>query len=159
MRYLLDTNVCVRFLNGESERLRQRFFRTDRQDIAVCSVVKAELFYGAMRSNNPTLAWARQRQFLEAFISLPLDDFAALIAGRVRAQLANECIAVVSFALFFLVNGVRVALMAVLVALSDGEAFEYWHLGDGSLIFSAIAVFSLALIYNLIDKGRTPEAE
>ncbi len=32
LRYLLDTNVCVRFLNGESERLRQRFLRTDRQD-------------------------------------------------------------------------------------------------------------------------------
>ncbi len=89
MRYLLDTNVCVRFLNGESELLRQQFLRTDRQDIAVCSVVKAELFYGAMRSNDPTSAWARQRRFLEEFVSLPLDDFAALIAGRVHAQLAN----------------------------------------------------------------------
>ena len=27
MRYLLDTNVCVRFLNGESELLRQRYTR------------------------------------------------------------------------------------------------------------------------------------
>lgn len=89
MRYLLDTNVCVRFLNGDSVGLRQRFLRTDRQDIAVCSVVKAELFYGAMRSDDPTSAWARQRRFLEAFVSLPLDDLAALIAGRVRAQLAN----------------------------------------------------------------------
>ncbi|NET59211.1 MAG: type II toxin-antitoxin system VapC family toxin [Symploca sp. SIO2E6] len=89
MRYLLDTNVCIKFLNGRPEQLRQRFLRTDRQDIAVCSVVKAELFYGAMRSNDPTSAWAIQRQFLEAFVSLPLDDLAALIAGRVRAQLAN----------------------------------------------------------------------
>ena len=69
--------------------LRQGFLITDRQNIAVFSIVKAELFYGAMRSNNPTSAWARQRRFLEAFVSLPLDDFAALIAGRVRAQLAN----------------------------------------------------------------------
>lgn len=38
MRYLLDTNVCIKFLNGEPEQLRQRFLRTDRQDIAVCSV-------------------------------------------------------------------------------------------------------------------------
>ena len=40
----------------------------------------------------------------------------------------------------FIVNAARVALMAVLVALSQKNAFEYWHTGNGSLIFSAIAV-------------------
>lgn len=38
----------------------------------------------------------------------------------------------------FLVNAARVALLAVIV--SDKEAFEYWHFGEGSLIFSMIAV-------------------
>lgn len=40
----------------------------------------------------------------------------------------------------FLVNAARVALMAVLVAFSQKSAFDYWHTGDGSLIFAAIAV-------------------
>ena len=40
----------------------------------------------------------------------------------------------------FVINGFRVALMAVLVALSNSEGFDYWHTGTGSLIFSAIAV-------------------
>lgn len=40
----------------------------------------------------------------------------------------------------FVVNAARVALMAVLVAFSQKSAFEYWHTGDGSLIFAAIAV-------------------
>lgn len=40
----------------------------------------------------------------------------------------------------FIVNGIRVALMAHLVASSDMELFEYWHEGDGSLIFSTISV-------------------
>ncbi|OUL24413.1 cyanoexosortase A [Nostoc sp. RF31YmG] len=39
----------------------------------------------------------------------------------------------------FVVNGVRVALMAILVAQGDKQAFEYWHLGDGSLIFAMIS--------------------
>ncbi|OUL28081.1 cyanoexosortase A [Nostoc sp. 106C] len=39
----------------------------------------------------------------------------------------------------FVVNGVRVALMAILVAQGDKQAFEYWHLGDGSLIFGMIS--------------------
>ena len=46
----------------------------------------------------------------------------------------------------FIVNGIRVALMAVLVALSDSEGFTYWHVGNGSLIFSAISVLIFGAI-------------
>lgn len=45
----------------------------------------------------------------------------------------------------FLVNAVRVALMAVLVALGNQAAFEYWHIGNGSLVFSTIAVVIFCL--------------
>ncbi|GAP97700.1 hypothetical protein NIES2104_42470 [Leptolyngbya sp. NIES-2104] len=45
----------------------------------------------------------------------------------------------------FLVNAFRVALMAVLVALGDQAAFEYWHVGNGSLVFSTIAVVIFCL--------------
>lgn len=58
------------------------------QDVAVCSVVKGELLYGAMRSNNPVRTLALQEAFLNNFISLPFDDAAAKIFGRIRAELA-----------------------------------------------------------------------
>lgn len=45
----------------------------------------------------------------------------------------------------FLVNAARVALLAVLVSLSQPEAFKYWHEGNGSVIFSMIAVFIFGL--------------
>ncbi|NEP19804.1 MAG: type II toxin-antitoxin system VapC family toxin, partial [Leptolyngbya sp. SIO4C1] len=85
MRYLLDTNVCVVYLNGRSAAVRDRLL----EEMAVCSVVKAELFYGAMRSNNPTRTLERQQEFLKQFISLPFGDEAAISLGRVRAQLAS----------------------------------------------------------------------
>ncbi len=59
MRYLLDTNVCVMYLNGRSNLVRDRLLSTSSEEIAVCSIVKAELFYGAMRSNNPTRTLGR----------------------------------------------------------------------------------------------------
>lgn len=89
MRYLLDTNVCVRYLNGDSLAIRRKLQTIDLADIAICSIVKLELFYGAMRSNNHNETWAITRRFIEVFVSLPFDDIAALIAGRIRAQLAN----------------------------------------------------------------------
>ncbi|WP_026730880.1 type II toxin-antitoxin system tRNA(fMet)-specific endonuclease VapC [Fischerella sp. PCC 9605] len=88
MRYLLDTNVCIRYLNGRSVAIRERLQATRVADIAVCSIVKAELFYGAMRSNHPERTLARQQQFLNLFVSLPFDDAAAIIYGHIRADLA-----------------------------------------------------------------------
>lgn len=89
MRYLLNTNVCVMYLNGRSNLVRDRLLSTSSEEIAVCSIVKAELFYGAMRSNNPTRTLGRQQNFLGRFVSLPFGDEAALICGQVRALLAN----------------------------------------------------------------------
>lgn len=40
----------------------------------------------------------------------------------------------------FIINAFRVALMAILVAAKNTEAFEYWHGNDGSLLFSVIGV-------------------
>lgn len=55
----------------------------------------------------------------------------------------------------FVVNGVRVTLMAILVAFSNEKTFEFWHTGDGSLIFAMISVliFGLFCLYLLrVDK-------
>ena len=87
--YLLDTNVCIVYLRGKSLSVNERFKSLKRGNIAVCSIVKAELFYGSMRSNNPKKAFQVQETFLNQFISLPFDDKCALVYGKVRSQLAN----------------------------------------------------------------------
>jgi tRNA(fMet)-specific endonuclease VapC len=87
MKYLLDTNACIRFLNGRSEPLRKRVLQTNPEDIFLCSVVKAELFYGAMKSRSPVRALEKQYQFVSQFISLPFDDSAAEIYSQIRANL------------------------------------------------------------------------
>jgi cyanoexosortase A len=48
---------------------------------------------------------------------------------------------IIAVLIAFMVNAARVALMAVLVSLSQTQAFNYWHEGNGSAIFSMIAVF------------------
>jgi cyanoexosortase A len=40
----------------------------------------------------------------------------------------------------FFVNGIRVAILALLVAQSNLKAFEYWHTGSGAQIFPLIGV-------------------
>lgn len=87
VKFLLDTNAVIRYLNGRSESLRNRL--TDERDdaIAVCSVVRAELLYGAAKSTNPQKTFRAQQLFLDRFPSLPFDDAAALSYGPIRAHL------------------------------------------------------------------------
>lgn len=50
----------------------------------------------------------------------------------------------------FVVNIIRVALMALLVAFSNADSFEYWHTGTGSQIFSMIAVVTFGLLCSFL---------
>ena len=89
MIYLLDTNACIVYLNRRVSSVRQRLEALPKQDIAVCSIIKAELFYGAARSSNPERSRDLQQEFLNQYVSLPFDDQAALFYGQIRAQLAT----------------------------------------------------------------------
>lgn len=89
MRYLLDTNTCIRFLNGTSEPIRRQMEALADRDIALCSVVKAELLYGALKSAKPTQNVERLRPFFQRFVSLPFDDASADVYGEIRSKLEN----------------------------------------------------------------------
>lgn len=90
LKYLLDSNACIQYITGRSTSLRDKIIATYLSEICVCSIVKAELFYGSMKSQNPQKSLAEQREFLCQFQSLPFEDDAALIFGRIRADLAMK---------------------------------------------------------------------
>ncbi len=52
MKYLLDTNVCIRYLNGRSVNVRDKIKLLNPDDIVLCSVLKSELYFGAWKSNH-----------------------------------------------------------------------------------------------------------
>ena len=55
MIYLLDTNVCVSYLRGRNgDELEARLNAANPGDVALCSVVKAELLYGAAGASSRT---------------------------------------------------------------------------------------------------------
>lgn len=90
LKFLLDTNACIRYITGRSVLLRDRIIATSASKIAVCSIVKAEMFYGSMKSRNPQKSLQEQKEFFNQFQSLPFDDEAALIFGELRADLAKK---------------------------------------------------------------------
>ncbi|MGL6136680.1 MAG: type II toxin-antitoxin system tRNA(fMet)-specific endonuclease VapC [Planktothrix sp.] len=87
MKYILDTNVCIIYLKARNLNLKQKLESVAIQEIVVCSIVKAELCFGAMKSANPERNFALQQAFLEQFVSLSFDDLAATTFGVIRSQL------------------------------------------------------------------------
>lgn len=87
--YLLDTNVCIRTLNGSSQRVVARLRQADPAEIRLSAVVKAELYYGARRSSRVTQNLRLLQLFLAPFLSLPFDDRCAEEAGLIRAELGH----------------------------------------------------------------------
>ncbi len=84
MPYLLDTNVCVVYIRGQNALLTQRVLARPRSEILLCSVVKAELIYGTLRSARPAVNRAKVDAFVKPFVSLEYDDAAAEVQARVR---------------------------------------------------------------------------
>ena len=60
-------------------------------------------------------------------------------------------------AIGFIVNALRVSLMAILVSQKQMEAFDYWHAGSGSLVFSVIGTFLLVILLKILIELFTPK--
>lgn len=81
MRYLLDTNVCITFISQSNPALNQRFSIVHARDKIVCSIVRAELYYGVYKSQRPHDNLLKIDSFLAHLPSLPFDDYAARAYG------------------------------------------------------------------------------
>jgi tRNA(fMet)-specific endonuclease VapC len=119
MKYLLDTNTCIRLINRRSTLLRQRILAIPADEIVVCSIVKAELFTGSAKSQTPTLTLTKQQQFLHPFKSLPFGNIEAAIYGTIRAQLEKAGTPIGS--LDTLIAAIAMAHNLILVTHNTGE--------------------------------------
>jgi tRNA(fMet)-specific endonuclease VapC len=63
---------------------------TPVEEVALCSVVKAELLYGAERSRERERNRAQIEAFVDGLKSLPFDDAAAEAYATVRSKLAEQ---------------------------------------------------------------------
>ena len=93
MTRLLDTSVCVPLINRTgktSDPAVQRLLDYSPRSVYLCSVVKAELYFGARNSSRVADNLQRVTAFCDAFRSLPFDDAAAGQYGVIRADLRRE---------------------------------------------------------------------
>lgn len=88
--YLLDADICIHLLNEANPQIEARFREYSPREIALCSIVKSELLYGAHRSTRTDANLQRLNKFFAPLQSLPFDDHCAAHYALIRADLAAQ---------------------------------------------------------------------
>lgn len=88
--YLLDSNVCIHLLNERNTQIEKNFRSHSPAEIYLCSIVKAELLYGARHSQRVSTNLQRLKLFFAPFESIPFDDRCAEEYGSIREILSEQ---------------------------------------------------------------------
>lgn len=89
LRYMLDTNLCVRVLRDRPAGLRARF-NAEADGLCVSMVTLGELLYGAAKSVRPTETRHEVERLAARLEILPFDAPAAAHFADIRATLERR---------------------------------------------------------------------
>jgi len=90
IRYMMDTNTCIALIKVRPDSMLARLSGLSVGEVAISSIVAAELWYGVARSQKKKQNEAALRDFLDYVAVLDWPCEACLIYGRVRATLEEK---------------------------------------------------------------------
>ena len=89
LRYMLDTNLCIRVLRDRPPFIRARFNR-EADALCISTIVLTELLHGAAKSARPVENRIEVERFARRLEVLPFDSVAADHAADIRAVLERQ---------------------------------------------------------------------
>ena len=90
MKFLLDTNTCIGYINRRNPSIYQHFLSVSPDDVCICDVVKFELYYGAYKGSRSIENLQILANFFADLTSLPFEAKAAQICGQIRVKLQDK---------------------------------------------------------------------
>ncbi len=89
LRYMLDTNLCIRVLRDRPAAARERF-NLSADSLCISTIVLTELLHGAARSAQPEHHRSEVERLTARLDVLPFDLAAADHAADIRADLERR---------------------------------------------------------------------
>ena len=87
--WMLDTDTCSYVLREHPQQVLECLNTAPREEVALSTIVCAELRYGAARLKSKKLA-AVIEDWLALFVILPWDDDASQVYARIRAAVESK---------------------------------------------------------------------
>ena len=129
-KYLLDTNVCVRYLRG-NERIIERMRATPDAEIAISVISVLELLYGAAKARDPKEARADAIALISPWCQLPIQPVLDIyVRERLRLERVGQRVG--EFDVLIAATAVAHGLIAVTdnvkhLGRIDGITIENWQ--------------------------------
>jgi len=89
LKYLLDTNTCIYFLNG-NESLKKKFGEIGISSLSISNCVLAELYFGAYRSKKVEENVKHIELFKKNLTILSDSEESASLFGKIKAELRSK---------------------------------------------------------------------
>jgi tRNA(fMet)-specific endonuclease VapC len=89
LRFMLDTNICIRVLRDRPPSVRPRF-NAERDGLCISTVTLGELLHGAAKSAQPAEKRREVDRLTSRLAVLPFDEDAAAHFGDIRADLERR---------------------------------------------------------------------
>jgi tRNA(fMet)-specific endonuclease VapC len=89
LRYLLDTNLCIRVLRDRPKAVRDRF-NLEADGLCISTIVLSELLHGAAKSDRAEHNRGEVERFAARLDVLAFDEAAAAHAADIRATLERQ---------------------------------------------------------------------
>ena len=83
----MDTNACIAILKGIAPELRPGLAAEPTDRIVTSAVVRAELMYGAAKSQAPEKTPLQVEALLQSMVCLSFDEATADLYGTIRSHL------------------------------------------------------------------------
>jgi tRNA(fMet)-specific endonuclease VapC len=90
LKYLLDTNICIALLKNNDADLVNNMKKYTPDNFTLCSIVKAELLFGARKSQYVEKNLLLLNKFFAHFHSYSFDDKSSEFYGINRAILERS---------------------------------------------------------------------
>ena len=87
MKYYLDTNICIYFLKAQKINLKNKILSENPNNIKIPSIVKAELLYGAEKSQRREENIDKVVQFLFPLEIIGFNDHESIEYSKISANL------------------------------------------------------------------------
>jgi tRNA(fMet)-specific endonuclease VapC len=129
LRWMLDTDVCIRVLRDRPPGLRDRF-NAEAGALCISAVTLGELMHGAHRSADPERARAAVGAFAGRLRVLPYDEAAAGRFGALRADLQRRGAEIGPYDLMIAAHALSLGLAVATGNLREFTRVEGLHVED-----------------------------
>lgn len=88
--YLLDTNICIDFVDGRNENARRRVRQSFPKGLAISSITAGELLVGVRGSTEPEKDMQRIEKFIRVVRCHDFDEAAARAYAIIARQIGMQ---------------------------------------------------------------------